>query len=68
MEASFALSDGAAPAALETYQRATNTVRRLLESLGINRGRIARDVSVPNLRDYIAGRGGGRAIEHEDAD
>jgi hypothetical protein len=55
MESEFARNGGARPRQLEAYQRATNTLRRLLESLGIHRGRIARDVT-PNLEAYLARR------------
>jgi predicted polyphosphate/ATP-dependent NAD kinase len=40
MESKFADNDGAASAhQLEAYQRASNSLRRLLESLGLNNGR-----------------------------
>jgi hypothetical protein len=50
---------------LETYQHAANSLRRLLESLGIHRGRLARDVT-SDLGDYMKDRGS-RIIDHEDA-
>jgi hypothetical protein len=43
LEAKFAAAGRAAPADLETYQRCTNTLRRLLESIGLQRR--ARDVT-----------------------
>jgi len=54
-EQQFAMSeDGIATRdALETYQRVTNTLRRALESLGLHRGRVARDVA-PTLAQYLA--------------
>jgi len=52
MEAKFAQNEGAKIVELEAYQRATNTLRRLLESLTIHRGRIARNVTEP-IDQYI---------------
>jgi hypothetical protein len=53
LESKFAANDGAATAReLETYQRASNSLRRLLESLGLHRGRRARDIT-PDLREYL---------------
>lgn len=74
METRFAIEDGRTdPKALDVYQRTTNTLRRLLESLRIHRGRIARTVNEPHdLQDYIRSRSNGhrsngrvRIIEHE---
>jgi len=47
MEQKFALrDDGAASATeIETYQRASGALRRLLESIGLHQGRKARDVT-----------------------
>jgi hypothetical protein len=54
LEQKFATADGAASQAdLLLYQRTGNSLRRLLESLGLNRGRKARDVT-PSLTEYIA--------------
>jgi hypothetical protein len=50
MEVGFAVAGEAQPDQLELYQRTANSLRRLLESVGI--GRRPRDVT-PNLRDYI---------------
>ena len=54
MEQQFAQAeDGVAPLkALETYQRITNTLRRTLESLGLQRR--AKDVT-PTLASYLNG-------------
>jgi hypothetical protein len=52
MEVKFAHGGGATIAELETFQRASNSLRRLLESLGIHRGRIARDIT-PSLSQYL---------------
>src|SRR3954470_6249175 len=49
MEAKFVEDGDAATTCLETYQRMTNSLRRTLESLGINRGRKPRDVTPPDL-------------------
>jgi hypothetical protein len=51
MEAVFAL-DAATPEALDLYQRTANSLRRMLESLGLKRR--ARDVTL-DLRAYLAG-------------
>lgn len=49
LEARFAQNEGeASPKALETYQRVTNTLRRLLESLELHRGRKPRNIT-PDL-------------------
>ena len=50
MEQQFALSGGGTIKQLECYQRMTNTLRRLLESLGLKRQ--PRDVT-PRLSDYL---------------
>jgi hypothetical protein len=56
LEQKFAEHDGAASAAdLEVYQRCSNSLRRLLESLGLHLGRKARDVTLDDeaaLRIY----------------
>ena len=56
MEQSFASNeDGAASAKqLDNYQRATNTLRRTLESLGLHRR--PKDVTPPTLSSYLRGR------------
>jgi hypothetical protein len=57
MEQRFALNDGeASPHQLETYQRVSNSLRRLLESLGLKRR--ARDVTPPTLEQYLGGADG----------
>lgn len=50
LELLFATSGAAAAADLDLYQRASNTMRRHLETLGINRR--PRDVT-PSLSDYV---------------
>lgn len=64
MEAKFAVAE-ASPTALETYQRLANSMRRLLESVGLKRR--PRDVT-PDLQTYLKDRYGRSrdAIEHED--
>ncbi|MEY9671487.1 hypothetical protein ABIE93_001421 [Bradyrhizobium elkanii] len=68
MEAKFAVED-ASPTALETYQRLANSMRRLLESVGLKRR--PRDVT-PNLHEYLASKSKPRrealTIDHEDDD
>ena len=52
METDFALANGAPNiATLDAYQRAAGNLRRLLESLGLQRR--ARDVT-PGVRQYVA--------------
>jgi hypothetical protein len=54
MEKSFALSEGAPDISqLETYQRMANTMRRLLEAVGLQRR--PRDVT-PSLSQYLNAR------------
>lgn len=55
LESRFAQNEGASDAQLASYQRASNSLRRLLESLGIHRGRVARDIT-DDLHDYIEGK------------
>jgi hypothetical protein len=46
LETKFAKNDGqASPTQLALYQRTANSMRRLIESLNIHRGRIARDIT-----------------------
>ena len=54
MESAFARDDGAKPADLALYQTTSNTLRRLLESIGIKRR--VKDIT-PELHEYLAGRG-----------
>ena len=50
LETKFAANEGAASRdELETYQRISNTLRRLVESLGLHLGRKPRDVTPPGL-------------------
>jgi hypothetical protein len=50
MEGTFALAGEATPDALDLYQRTAGNLRRLLESVGLQRR--ARDVT-PTLREYL---------------
>src|SRR5579862_9016347 len=51
----FALNDGeASQTDIETYQRLTNTLRRCLETLGLERR--SRDVTPPSLAEYLKTR------------
>lgn len=56
MEEGFALAGKAELNELEVYQRASNSMNRLLQSVGLKRR--ARDVSpaVPTLQQYLASR------------
>jgi hypothetical protein len=49
LESKFEQDDGASPKQLDSYQRAANSLRRLLESLGIKRR--AKDIT-PHPLDY----------------
>jgi hypothetical protein len=55
MEMLFAQAGQASTEALEIYQRTANTLRRLLESLGLQRR--TRDIT-PTLSEYLAGKEG----------
>ncbi len=57
LEAKFALAGEASAADLDLYQRASNTMRRHLESVGLDR--VARDVSP--LSDYLEAKAEGAA-------
>lgn len=52
VEEDFALEGEASPADLETYQRCSNSMRRLLEAVGLERR--ARDVTPSTLDQYLA--------------
>ena len=53
LELRFATGTGAEPAELDLYQRTSNTLRRNLESLGLER--VPKDVT-PHLGAYLAGK------------
>ena len=53
LEARFSKDDDPSPDSLDLYQRMTNTLRRLLEALGIQRR--PRDVT-PTLNQYLDGK------------
>ena len=53
LDSKFASDEAAASRVdLELYQKLSNTLRRLLETLGLKR--IPRDVSTPTVEQYIA--------------
>jgi hypothetical protein len=54
MESRFALDGQASPEDLDLYQRTAGNLRRLLESLGMQRR--AKDIT-PDLKSYVAARG-----------
>jgi hypothetical protein len=54
LEMTFARKGASEPWQLELFQRTANTLRRLLESLGLQRR--SRDVT-PTLSEYLANRG-----------
>ena len=49
MEAQFAMAGEASPADLECYQRGANTLKRLLQAVGLQR----RAKPVASLQDYL---------------
>ena len=51
MESGFATAGEALPAQIDLYQRTANSLRRLLESIGLKR--VPRDVT-PSVADYVA--------------
>lgn len=53
LETRFAGAEGAAAADLDAFQRATNTLRRTLQVLGLERR--LKDVT-PDLKDYLEGK------------
>jgi hypothetical protein len=60
MEVRFATAGAADVEDLETYQRCANSLRRLLEAIGLQRR--ARDVTTPSIAEYIS-----RAAEEAEA-
>ena len=55
IEALFAKNGGmASPRQLDRYQRVTNTLRRTLETLGVQRR--SRDITPPTLDAYLAAK------------
>lgn len=54
MEAGFATTGEASITQLDAYQRASNSLRRLLESVGLNRR--ARDITLPTLAELVKGK------------
>ena len=64
LEAQFATSEQSDPAALDLYQKLSNTLRRTLETVGHGLARRAKDVTpVPRLHDYLASRRSGTTSE-----
>jgi hypothetical protein len=64
MELAFA-ADDATPEALDLYQRTANSLRRMLESLGLQRR--TRDVT-PHLTSYLEGAYGEAESRHPESD
>jgi hypothetical protein len=62
LETRFAQNGGQASSdQLQLYQRTANSLRRLIESLGLNRGRVARDVTPKDdalTRQFLEAYGG----------
>jgi hypothetical protein len=63
MEEKIALRGYAEIAELEVYQRCSNTMKRLLESVGLQRR--SRDVSPPTLAEYVRNRHEASEVEAE---
>jgi hypothetical protein len=51
LETQFAKAGAADPAALDLYQRTANSLRRMLETLGLKR--VPKDVSPPPIGEYL---------------
>jgi hypothetical protein len=49
----MALSEKVDPDILDLYSRASNTLRRHLEAVGLKRR--AKDITPPSVKDYLAG-------------
>ena len=62
-ENGFALAGSATADQLKVYQMTTNTLRRLLETLGLRRR--PKDITPPTLADYIAANSKNEAEEAE---
>lgn len=56
MEQSFVLAEGATVKQLDAHSRISNVMMRLLVTLRLHKGRIARDVNPVPLHDYISKR------------
>jgi len=54
LELRFHSNNGATFPELDAYQRSANTLRRLLQSIGMKR--VPRDVTPPTLREYLRSR------------
>ena len=63
LEVEFATADRASAEDLDLYQRTANSLRRLLEAIGLQRR--PRDVSPPDLRTYLRQRFSGAGAEEE---
>lgn len=61
LELDFALEDQASAFKIDQYQRVANTLKRLLESLGLKRRQ--KDVTPQSPRDYLRSR---ITIDHDD--
>lgn len=54
LESKFANNDGSASARdLDLYGRTSGQLRRIVESLELHKGRIARDISTPTVAEYV---------------
>jgi hypothetical protein len=63
LEFKFAKADAASSEDLDLYQRTANSLRRLLEAIGLQR----RTKTVPNLHDYLLEQQGHADAREEDA-
>ncbi|MGE3986734.1 hypothetical protein [Pseudorhodoplanes sp.] len=61
MDSEFAIEDGVKDRDFELYQRGSNTLRRLLETLGTTKGRKAKLVNeATDLNEYLRSKRNGR--------
>ena len=63
LESRFATSEQADPADLDLYQKLSNTLRRLLTSLGLHQRR-PRNVGAATLSEYLSNRRGRGVTRH----
>lgn len=68
MESEFAKRGRATAKELDVFQRAVGSLRRTFETLGLQNGRVARDVTPPSLDEYLRTKKRVRAIEHDEKD
>jgi hypothetical protein len=61
VRASKFVERGATPHELDVYQRTASSLKRILEALGLHKGRKPRDVTPDDLSTYLASKSNGHA-------